>query len=56
MSTTCRCSLRLSSREAELGQTYATDPFTLADVNAEVGSGYDNIITLKESIIMPKWR
>ena len=34
-------------REAELGQTYATDPFTLADVNAEVGSGYDNIITLK---------
>jgi len=34
-------------REAELGQTYTTDPFTLADVNAEVGSGYDNIITLK---------
>jgi hypothetical protein len=34
-------------REAELGQTYTTEPFTLADVNAEVGSGYDNIITLK---------
>jgi len=34
-------------REAELGQTYTTDAFTLADVNAEVGSGYDNIITLK---------
>ena len=34
-------------REAELGQTFDTEPFTLADVNAEVGSGYDNIITLK---------
>jgi len=34
-------------REAELGQTFTTEPFTLADVNAEVGSGYDNIITLK---------
>ena len=34
-------------RPEQLGQTYATDPFTLADVNAEVGSGYDNIITLK---------
>ena len=31
----------------QLGQTYDTDPFTLADVNAEVGLGYDNIITLK---------
>ena len=28
-------------------QKYNTNPFTLADVNAEVGSGYDNIITLK---------
>jgi hypothetical protein len=34
-------------RPDQLGQTYATDPFTLADVNAEVGAGYDNIITLK---------
>ena len=34
-------------REAELGKTFTTDSFTLADVNAEVGSGYDNIITLK---------
>ncbi|HIE87530.1 MAG TPA: hypothetical protein EYP91_11950, partial [Gammaproteobacteria bacterium] len=34
-------------RPDQLGQTYDTDPFTLADVNAEVGSGYDNIITLK---------
>jgi len=34
-------------RDAELGQTFTTEAFTLADVNAEVGSGYDNIITLK---------
>ncbi|MDP7649958.1 MAG: sugar-binding protein, partial [Candidatus Thalassarchaeaceae archaeon] len=34
-------------REAQIGQTYDTEPFTLADVNAEVGLGYDNIITLK---------
>ncbi|MCH2591583.1 MAG: hypothetical protein MKZ85_01055, partial [Pedosphaera sp.] len=34
-------------REAQLGETYTTEPFSLADVNAEVGSGYDNIITLK---------
>ncbi len=34
-------------REAQIGQKYDTEPFTLADVNAEVGSGYDNIITLK---------
>jgi len=34
-------------RPEQLGQTYETDPFTLASVNAEVGSGYDNIITLK---------
>ena len=34
-------------REAQLGVTYTTEPFSLADVNAEVGSGYDNIITLK---------
>ena len=34
-------------RPDQLGQTYDTEPFTLADVNAEVGSGYDNIITLK---------
>ncbi|MEO1863047.1 MAG: LamG-like jellyroll fold domain-containing protein, partial [Verrucomicrobiia bacterium] len=34
-------------RPDQLGQTYDTAPFTLADVNAEVGSGYDNILTLK---------
>ena len=34
-------------RPEQLGQTYNTDPFTLAEVNAEVGLGYDNIITLK---------
>ena len=34
-------------RPDQLGQTYDTDPFTLADVNAEVGAGYDNILTLK---------
>ena len=34
-------------RPEQLGQTYNTDPFTLAEVNAEVGAGYDNIITLK---------
>ena len=34
-------------RADQLGQTYDTAPFTLADVNAEVGSGYDNILTLK---------
>jgi hypothetical protein len=34
-------------RPDQLGQTYDTEPFTLADVNAEVGSGYDNILTLK---------
>jgi hypothetical protein len=34
-------------RPDQLGQTYDTEPFTVADVNAEVGLGYDNIITLK---------
>jgi len=34
-------------RPDQLGQTFDTDPFTLADVNAEVGAGYDNILTLK---------
>jgi hypothetical protein len=34
-------------RPEQLGQTYDTEPFTVADVNAEVGLGYDNIITLK---------
>ena len=34
-------------RPDQLGQTYDTEAFTLADVNAEVGSGYDNILTLK---------
>ena len=34
-------------RSSQLYQKYNTNPFTLEDVNAEVGSGYDNIITLK---------
>ena len=34
-------------RPEQLGQTYDTEPFSVADVNAEVGLGYDNIITLK---------
>ena len=34
-------------RPEQLGQTYTTEPFSVADVNAEVGSGYDNILTLK---------
>ena len=34
-------------RSSQLYQKYNTNPFTLADVNAEVGLGYDNIITLK---------
>ena len=34
-------------RSSQMYQKYNTNPFTLADVNAEVGSGYDNIITLK---------
>ena len=34
-------------RSNQLYQKYNTNPFTLADVNAEVGLGFDNIITLK---------
>jgi hypothetical protein len=31
----------------ELHKLYVTEPFTLASVNAQVGSGYDNIVRLK---------
>ena len=31
----------------ELNQTFNTEPFTLADVNAEAGPGFDNIVTLR---------
>ena len=31
----------------ELNQTYSTAPFTLADVNGQVGFGFDNIISLR---------
>ncbi len=34
-------------RTPELDVDYTTPPFTLASVNAEVGPGYDNILTLK---------
>jgi len=34
-------------RPAQLGQAVTTAPFTLATVNAEVGPGFDNIVTLK---------
>lgn len=34
-------------RPAQLNQTFTTPPFTLGSVNAEVGPGFDNIITLK---------
>ena len=34
-------------RPAQLGQTIETLPFTLGSVNAEVGPGYDNIVSLK---------
>jgi hypothetical protein len=34
-------------RAAQLGKTYTTPGFTLASVGAEVGPGYDNIVSLK---------
>jgi hypothetical protein len=34
-------------RPAQLGKKFTTPPFNLSDVKAEVGSGYDNIVTLK---------
>jgi hypothetical protein len=34
-------------RPGQLGTDYATPPFTLASVNARVGPGFDNIVTLK---------
>jgi hypothetical protein len=34
-------------RPGQLGHTFATPPFTLGSVNAEVGSGFDNIVTLR---------
>ncbi len=34
-------------RPAQLNQTITTPPFTLGSVNAAVGSGFDNIISLK---------
>ena len=32
---------------ADIDKDFTTDPFTLASVNAEVGPGFDNIVTLK---------
>ena len=37
----------ITVRNAELDVDYTTAPFTLASVNAQVGPGYDNIVTLK---------
>src|SRR5215813_8937630 len=34
-------------RPAQTGVPYTTPQFTLADVNAQVGPGYDNIVSLK---------
>jgi len=34
-------------RNPELDVDYMTEPFTLASVNAQVGPGYDNIVTLR---------
>lgn len=34
-------------RPAQLGQTIETPPFTLGSVNSEVGSGFDNVVSLK---------
>src|SRR5438034_8357005 len=32
---------------ADIGVTYTTPAFTVASVNAQVGPGFDNIVTLK---------
>jgi hypothetical protein len=34
-------------RQAQLNQDFTTQPFTLASVDARVGAGYDNIVSLK---------
>ncbi len=34
-------------RPPQLNQTFTTPPFTLGSVNAQVGAGFDNIVTLK---------
>ncbi len=34
-------------RTADLDTDFSTPPFTLASVNAQVGRGYDNVVTLK---------
>lgn len=34
-------------RNEDLNKTFSTEPFTLSKVNAQVGPGYDNIVTLK---------
>jgi hypothetical protein len=38
---------QLVIRPAQLNVDYVTPPFTLAQVNAQVGAGFDNIVTLK---------
>lgn len=34
-------------RQDQLNRTFFTDPFSLADVEAQVGQGYDNIVSLR---------
>ena len=43
----CRSRLRSSSEPEQLNRTIFTPPFTLAQVNAQVGPGYDNIVSLR---------
>ena len=38
---------QITIRPAQLGVDYTTPQFTLASVNAQVGPGYDNIVSLK---------
>ena len=37
----------ITIRPAQLGQTFSTPPFTLGSVNAQVGAGFDNIVSLR---------
>ena len=37
----------ITIRPGQLGQTFTTPPFTLGSVNAQTGSGFDNIVSLR---------
>ena len=47
ISMACWSSLEILIRAAELGVDYTTPQFTLASVNAQVGLGADNIVSLR---------